>query len=137
VYGNDVEHNADWGIALFGATNSKIGAVATGKANTASNNGEDGIFLGEYNTGQKSSGNVVSYNTADDNGNDGILAAGADSSGDQQATGNTFSHNSMTTDAIYDAQDLSTGTKTGHTANTWNGDTCSPTGDSDPVAICH
>jgi parallel beta-helix repeat protein len=134
VENNTVENNADWGIALFGAVGSKIGAANAG--NTVTGNDYDGIYLGEYVPGQPSKSNIVSYNTSSDNGHDGILASGNDSSGDAQAIGNTFGHNTLSLDGTYDAEDDSTGAKTAHTANTWTGNTCTPAGDAVPGAIC-
>jgi len=134
VYSNKVTNNQDWGIALFGEVNSKIGA--DGKTNTVTGNVDDGIYLGEYAPGQPSTGNAIDYNRSNSNGDDGILAAGEDSSGDQQATGNTFAHNVLQTDAHFDAEDLSTGTKTAGTANTWTNDKCAPSHDANPGAIC-
>jgi parallel beta-helix repeat protein len=136
VYNNTVTGNADWGIALFGATASKIGGTATDDPNTVSANGDDGILLGEYVAGEPSKSNKVLDNQVSQNGDDGILAAGKDSSGDQQATANTFSGNVLTDNTNYDAEDLSNGTKTAKTANTWTANSCTPAGDGNPGAIC-
>ncbi len=139
VYGNTVNGNADWGIALFGATNVNIGGTAKGQANTASNNADDGIYLGELSATQPSTGNTVAKNTANANGDDGILADGPDMSGNQQATGNTFEKNTLQKNIRYDAEDRSTGGgpgTTAGTANTWTGNVCKPANDSNPLGLC-
>jgi parallel beta-helix repeat protein len=134
VYSNTVTGNAEWGIALFGETNSKVGA--DGKANTVTGNTDDGIYVGEYAENDPSAGNSIAYNKSNTNVGDGILAAGPDGSGYQQAMNNTFGHNTLQNNDGYDAQDLSTGAKTAGTANTWTGDKCLPAHDADPGAIC-
>ncbi len=134
VYSNTVTGNAEWGIALFGETNSKVGA--DGKANTVTGNTDDGIYVGEYAENDPSTGNSIAYNKSNTNLGDGILAAGLDGSGYQQAMNNTFGHNTLQNNDGYDAQDLSMGAKTAGTANTWTGDKCLPAHDADPGAIC-
>jgi len=136
VAGNTVTGNADWGIALFGATGATIGGTSTSAANTASSNADDGIYLGEFSPGIPSSDNTVEKNTASRNSDDGILADGADSSGDQQAIGNTFSGNTMKSDVRYDAEDRSSGAGTSGTGNTWSGNKCTPAQDSSPLGLC-
>jgi parallel beta-helix repeat protein len=140
VAGNTVEDNADWGIALFGTTGATIGGSTSTAANNASSNADDGIWLGEFSPGIASTDNTVQKNTASNNGDDGILAAGADSSGDQQATGNSFTANVMKNDTRYDAEDLSSDAGlpagTSGTANFWMGDKCTPVKDSSPLGLC-
>ena len=134
VYSNTVTSNAEWGIALFGETNSKVGA--DGKANTVTGNTDDGIYVGEYAENDPSTGNSIAYNKSNSNVGDGILAAGPDGAGYQQAMNNTFAHNTLQNNDGYDAEDLSIGMKTAGTANTWTGDKCLPAHDADPGAIC-
>jgi hypothetical protein len=142
VYGNTVNNNADWGIALFGALDATVGGTATGERNTLSQNADDGIFLGEFSPGLPSSNNTVTNNLVKGNKDDGILAAGPDSSNDQQATGNTFLSNLLQTNVRYDAEDLSTPSggvgagKPGQTANTWTNNVCKPAKDSNPLGLC-
>ncbi len=142
VYGNTVNNNADWGIALFGALGATVGGTATGERNTVSQNADDGIFLGEFSPGLPSSNNTVTNNLVKGNKDDGILAAGPDSSDDQQATGNTFLSNLLQTNVRYDAEDLSTPSggvgagKAGQTANTWTNNVCKPAKDSNPLGLC-
>jgi parallel beta-helix repeat protein len=136
VFGNTVTGNADWGIALFGATDSNIGGPAKTEPNTVSMNADDGIYLGEYEPMEPSSGNMVANNIVSKNGVDGILADGADPSGDQQAADNTLSANQLTNNAQYDAEDLSTGSETAGTGDTWTGNTCKPAKDSFPAGLC-
>ncbi|HLI59858.1 MAG TPA: right-handed parallel beta-helix repeat-containing protein [Solirubrobacteraceae bacterium] len=137
VYGNTVNGNADWGIALFGANGATIGGTATGQRNTVSKNADDGIWLGEFAAGVPSTNNTVTNNLVKGNQDDGILAAGPDSQNDQQATGNTFDVNVLEGNLRYDAEDLSTGgTGPGGVANTWTGNACTPTNDSSPLGLC-
>jgi parallel beta-helix repeat protein len=139
VYGNTVSNNADWGIALFGALNATVGGTATGERNTVSQNADDGIFLGEFSAGFPSSNNTVTNNLVKGNKDDGILAAGPDSTDNQQATGNMFQSNLLQTNARYDAEDLSTGGgpgTTAGTANSWMGNVCKPAKDSNPLGLC-
>jgi parallel beta-helix repeat protein len=137
VYGNTVSNNADWGIALFGADGALVGGTASGQRNTVSQNADDGIFLGEFSAGVPSSGNTFTNNLVKGNKDDGILAAGPDSSNDQQATSNTFFKNLLQTNVRYDAEDLSTGgTGTDGTQNTWTTNTCKPAKDSSPLGLC-
>lgn len=136
VSGNTVTGNADWGIALFGASGATIGGTTTTQTNIASHNADDGIYLGEYSPGLPSTDNTVSKNTVNGNLDDGILADGPDSMGVQQATDNTFHANTMKNNTRYDAEDRSTGAGTAGTANTWTGDKCSPAQDSSPTGLC-
>jgi hypothetical protein len=132
--GNSVTANADWGIGLFGITNSTIGGMASGKPNTASRNGYDGIIVGE-DTGP-STGDTFVKNSAATNARDGIEVLGADSGGVQQAASNEFRANVMTTNGSFDAEDNSVGGGTGGTGDNWNSNTCKPKLDSSPVALC-
>ncbi len=137
VFGNTVNNNADWGIALFGATGAIVGGTATGERNTVSQNANDGIFLGELSAGSPSSGDTVTNNLVKGNKDDGILAAGPDSMDDQQAVNNTFQSNLLQTNVRYDAEDLSTGgSGTDGIQNTWTGNSCKPAQDSNPLGLC-
>jgi len=137
VDSNKVTDNQDWGISLLGASASKVGA--DGKANTVTGNTDDGIYLGEYVTNDAtvpSTNNTVTYNRSSSNGDDGILVAGADSSNNQQATGNRFGHNILQNNLHFDAEDFSSGSGTAGTANTWTGNKCQPSHDANPASIC-
>ncbi len=147
VYGNTFSNNADWGLALFGTTNSTIGGSMSGQPNIVSYNGFNGIFVGEdtynsqtdtgvANTTQPSAGDTIANNVVKDNHSDGIYAQGPDANGNQQDTGNTFQANNLQYNQRYDAEDLSIGTGTGGTANTWAGNLCAPAADSNPTALC-
>lgn len=136
VYGNTVTGNADWGIALFGATYATIGGTGTGVANTVSQNADDGIYLGELSQDVPSAHNTVTKNTANANGDDGILVAGPDMGGYQQAAANTFGSNVLEKNIHFDAEDQSTGGGDYGTANTWNPNTCKPAKDSSPLGLC-
>ena len=139
VYGNTVNGNADWGIALFGATNVNIGGTGQGP-------GEHGLQQRRRRDLPRrtplrpgaSTGNTVAKNTANANGDDGILADGPDISGNQQATGNTFEKNTLQKNIRYDAEDRSTGGgpgTTAGTANAWTGNVCKPANDSNPLGL--
>ncbi len=54
-----------------------------------------------------------------------------------QAANNTFidQHRSQN-NSHYDAEDQSSGSGTGLTANTWSGNMCTPAGDGSPEATC-
>jgi parallel beta-helix repeat protein len=137
VYGNTVSDNADWGIALFGATDANIGGTAKGEPNTVSDNADDGIYLGEFSAGEPSTGDTVAKNTVKGNQDDGILADGTDSSGDATEYGNAFMNNVLQANVRYDAEDLSSGgTGPSGVNNTWMGNTCKPTKDSNPLGLC-
>jgi parallel beta-helix repeat protein len=147
VQGNTVTGNADWGIALFGTTNSAIGGIGKGLPNTVSKNAADGIYVGldSYNSStgtgvalatSPSTDNTITGNTANGNGQDGIFADGPDSNGDQQDSGNTFSANTLQSNIRYDAEDQSSGSGTSHTGNTWSNNKCKPANDSSPLGLC-
>lgn len=138
---NHITGSADDGVALYGVTGAIIGAQYN--ADTISHNAHDGLYLGELVEGSggtattiPSASNLVGYDVLDYNASDGILADGPDSSGTQQATGNLFSHDQMKANTRYDAEDLSTGSGTAGTANTWTSDVCSPASDSNPTGLC-
>ncbi len=125
ITGNTVTGGANNGISLFSTTN------ATVSNNTTSNNRGDGIYVGGPGSTQtgNASDNTVSNNTSSKNGQDGILA-------DTDSSANTFSGNILKKDVRYDIEDLSTGTGSGGTANTWSGGTCKPMNDSSPSGLC-
>jgi parallel beta-helix repeat protein len=94
----------DIGLSISGT------AGATVTNNTASNNTHDGIDLTGSTTGA-----TVTGNTANANGHDGIFV-------DATSTGNLFGSNNAGGNGGFDAEDLSTGTGTAGTGNTWSGD---------------
>ena len=68
--------------------------------------------------------NTIDHNESKNNKGDGIFA-------DKPSTGNTFDHNETGGNTRFDAEDLSTGTGTAGTANTWtqnHGNTSNPPG---------
>jgi parallel beta-helix repeat protein len=147
VDGNTVTGNADWGIALFGTSDSNIGGPTKGEPNTVSKNDADGIYLGvdSYNSSTNtgvayattpSTDNTIANNSVTNSGQDGILADGTDSNGNQQAVDNNFLDNTLRTNIRYDAEDLSTGSGTANTDNTWTGNLCAPNQDSNPLGLC-
>jgi len=79
-------------------------------------NGTAGVAA---NTGA-STGNTISANVSSRNGRDGILADVT-----AQDSGNLFRRNTLDLNAGYDAHDLSTGSGTAGTANTWASNSCS------------
>jgi len=140
VSGNTANTEKEYGIGLLDATS------ATVSGNTTSSGSGEGIYVGDNpytvnqvtgaasgiaaNTGA-STANVVSDNTAKSNKLDGILADIL-----AQDSGNTFTGNILTSNHRYDAEDLSTGSGTGGTANTWSGNACTPAADGSPEATC-
>jgi parallel beta-helix repeat protein len=134
VFGNTVSGNADWGIALFGVSYSNIGGSAKHQPNTASKNGDDGIYVGEYLS--PSHDNTIADNVANGNADDGILADGPDTDGNQQDAANQFLSNTLQNNIRYDAEDRSTGSGTAGTNNTWSGNLCKPALDGSPAGIC-
>lgn len=122
VSGNKVEDDDGFGIGIYGAN----GATVTG--NTAERD-VDGIYLGAGSQAGTATNNGVSNNTASTNSNDGILA-------DVPSAGNTFSSNLLKHDVIWGAQDLSSGSGTAGTANTWHSNVCAPAHDGTPLGVC-
>jgi parallel beta-helix repeat protein len=122
ISNNKVEHDDGFGIGIYGAT----GATVTG--NTADND-VNGIYLGAGSQTATASHNDVSNNTADTNSNDGILA-------DVPTLSNTFSSNVLKHDVLWGAQDLSSGSGTAGTANTWTSNVCAPVHDGSPLGVC-
>jgi parallel beta-helix repeat protein len=115
VVGNLSFNNTFNGIGLVNADNNMIAG------NYTSHNGFDGINVGGDPTSfpGTATGNTITGNVASSNGRAGIFM-------EASATGNTITYNllrnnntnNLTTGA--DAVDLSTGTGTAGTANTWN-----------------
>jgi parallel beta-helix repeat protein len=111
---NEVPGSTFDGIDLDGIT----GAVVSHNQVSNSTQG-NGIALFDNSTG-----NTLDHNESDNNGNDGIFVEAG-------STGNTFSHNRMNGNGNFDAEDLSTGSGTAGTGNTWDhnqGSTSSPPG---------
>jgi parallel beta-helix repeat protein len=105
------------GIYLDSTTASQVTNNKTDH-NGTNNAGDGGIAL------TNSTGNTIDQNDSDKNQGDGIYL-------DEGSTGNTLNHNCMTHNTNLDAEDLSTGTGTSGTGNTWkhnNGKTSSPGG---------
>lgn len=99
---NDASNNTYDGIDLDGTT----GAVV--EHNRTSDNGNDGIALFD-----NAMNNVVDHNQSGKNGHDGIsVEAGS--------TGNKFTHNQLLNNAVFDAEDNTTGTGTAGTGNFWD-----------------
>lgn len=147
VQGNTITGNADWGLALFGTSYSTIGGTTKAQANTITKNAADGIYVGldAYNpstgTGiayatSPSVYNTISGNTSSNNSQDGIFADGADMNGNQQDADNQFNANVLQTNLRYDAEDLSSGSGTAGTNNSWTGNICKPVTDSAPTGLC-
>jgi parallel beta-helix repeat protein len=106
------------GIILFNATGCKI------KQNNVSNCGENGIWLAGGDTS-----NTIGANTVTKCGGDGIVVADFDNTKNNgigttsTSSGNSFSGNSASGSGSFDAQDVSKGSGTAGTADTWSGDT--------------
>ena len=114
---NTVTTDAEYGIALTGASN----ATVTG--NTVTKNKSDGIYVGgpgSVNT--TSSGDTISDNTSSSNKGDGILA-------DSDSSGNVFEGNIAAQNVTYDLEDQGSG-------DSWPGNTCRPAHDSNPAGLC-
>ncbi len=113
VVGNTVSSCADAGIRVrFGAVNFYV------YTNTVSGNG-DGIAVEDNSTH-----NTVRQNISTNNTNDGFFA-------DTDSSQNLFFRNTANGNANRDCEDISTGSGTAGTANTWTrnkGMTASPTG---------
>lgn len=139
VSANTALGDAEYGIALLDA------AGATVSGNKTDGGQGDGIYVGDdpyvteadgaasgiaANVGA-SSGNTVSDNITKGNGVDGILADTT-----AQDSGNTFRGNTAAQNVRYDIEDLSTGSGTGHTANTWSANICRPRSDSNVNGLC-
>jgi parallel beta-helix repeat protein len=114
VKDNVSNHNTGDGIDLFGAANSTV------NGNTTSSNGGNGIMLD-----QGSTHNTVNNNVSKSNAGIGILMTAATSS-------NSITNNTLLNNIVFDAEDLSVGTGTGGTANTWTNNT---TGTKNPGGL--
>lgn len=114
---NTVKTSAEYGIALYGASN------ATVSGNTVSNNKSDGIYVGgPGSTLPTSGGDTISSNTVSSNHGNGINA-------DTSSAGDTFTSNIANFNALFDLKDAGT-------ANTWTTNTCQPAHDSSPAGLC-
>jgi parallel beta-helix repeat protein len=114
---NTVKTNAEYGIALYGASN----ATVTG--NTVSNNSSDGIYVGGPGSTLPTSGaDKISSNTVTSNHGNGINA-------DTSSGGNTFTSNAANFNVLFDLKDAGTG-------NMWTTNTCMPAHDSSPAGLC-
>lgn len=102
---NEVRRS-DVGIWALAATNPTIAR------NLTTNNTYDGLDLTDGTTGAQ-----VTHNTSLNNGLDGIFV-------DATATNNTISHNKLRGNGLFDAEDLSVGTRSCNTANTWTHNNC-------------
>jgi parallel beta-helix repeat protein len=122
VSNNKVENDDGFGIGIYGAD----GATVTG--NTAEHD-VNGVYLGAGSVAATATDNDVSNNTANTNSNDGILA-------DTTTSNNSFSSNMLKHDVTWGAQDLSSGTGTAGTANTWHSNVCAPAHDGTPLGVC-
>jgi parallel beta-helix repeat protein len=104
------------GIIMFNATSCTI------SNNSVSNVGENGLWLAGGDTS-----NTISNNAVTNSAVDGFLVAdynGAQPNGvgtTSTSSGNTFSNNSGTGSGTWDALDVSKGSGTAGTANTWKG----------------
>jgi parallel beta-helix repeat protein len=125
VTGNTARGNAESGIALYGADHVQV------LTNTVTLN-LDGIYVGGPGTAVgASSSDLVGYNVAMINHRDGILAGARTTE-----SGNTFTGNASRFNVADQAVDLSTGSGTAGTANSWGMNHCrgGPTGS--PAKIC-
>ncbi|MFZ0667868.1 MAG: right-handed parallel beta-helix repeat-containing protein [Acidimicrobiales bacterium] len=123
VTGNTATGDVGGGIYEWGSSGMTI------ESNTASSD-YLGIYIGgEGSDGLGSTSMTVSQNTVSRESYDGILA-------DTDATGNNFTSNIAKHDLNYAYQDLSTGSETAGTANTWTGNECTPSADSNPEGLC-
>jgi hypothetical protein len=117
---NVVDDNPSNGIAFYGASN-----VAASR-NTARND-DNGFYFGLGSVGVTANANTVHNNSVSSSVNDGFFA-------DTTSGGNSIAHNSSQLNGSLDAQDLSTGSGTAGTNNTWLADNCTT---SDPSGLCH
>jgi parallel beta-helix repeat protein len=123
----DIDHNQITGstfngIVLDTTTGAQVNHNTTDNNgfgdNTGNPTGDGGIAL--FN----STNNTVDHNESSNNKGDGIFA-------DSASTGNVFDHNQMAGNTNFDAEDLSIGSGTAGTGNTWSknhGKTSNPPG---------
>jgi parallel beta-helix repeat protein len=115
VNGGSTGTNA--GIILFNASSCTV-------SNGAVSNCGEGIWLAGSDTSNTISGNAVSNSAAD-----GIVVADFDNTKPNSigttssSSGNTFNNNVASGSGIWDALDVSTGSGTAGTANTWKNNT--------------
>lgn len=118
ISSNTVKNDAEYGIALTGASNSTV----TG--NTVTGNKSDGIYVGGPGSAiTQSQGNEISLNATNANKADGIFA-------DSDAVNNTFSANTAFQNVAFDLHEASPG------SNDWSSNTCRPVHDSNPAGLC-
>jgi parallel beta-helix repeat protein len=117
---NHVSASTFDGILLDAVTHGRIDHNVTDH-NGSGQPGQGGILL--FN----STNNVVDHNVSNHNNGDGIVV-------DSTSSNNTLSHNHMTGNTLFDAEDDSTGTGTGGTANTWTDNECNT--DNRGGALC-
>lgn len=104
VFNNEVNYN-DFGIIFDTETNPRV------SENFTSYNSFDGISI--YTT----TGALIEWNSSFVNGFDGIYVY-------SDSTGNLIRRNEMLFNNAFDAEDISNGTGTGGTANTWTRNRC-------------
>jgi parallel beta-helix repeat protein len=114
---NQISQSTDDGIDLDGTTRAQV------TNNTVTGSGVDGIALFDNSTM-----NTVSSNTSQNNGHDGIFV-------DAGSVFNTFTGNRMSGNGNLDAEDLTAGSQTGGTGNSWSANMC--TTDNKGGALCH
>lgn len=125
--GPDIDHNKVTGSTFTGIIlDTTTGAAVSDNAtdnngfgdNTGNPTGDAGIAL--FN----STNNTIDHNESAKNKGDGIFV-------DSASTGNVFDHNQLKGNSNFDAEDLSTGSGTAGTGNTWiknNGKISNPPG---------
>jgi hypothetical protein len=118
---NVVDDNPSNGISFYGA--SDVAATS----NTARNDDNGCSFGSGSVAGVTANANTVHNNSVSSSVNDGFLA-------DTTSGGNTIAHNTSQLNGHLDAQDLSTGSGTAGTNNTWQADNCTT---SAPSGLCH
>ncbi|MBC8076407.1 MAG: right-handed parallel beta-helix repeat-containing protein, partial [Chloroflexales bacterium] len=123
VQRNNSSDNFGSGILLSNSDSSKI------SDNTTDTNAIDGIDLC-----QDSGKNLLERNDADANGEDGIYVDDSSFCGDLPSSDNSIKRNVLTNHTFLpDALDVTVGSGTVGTANTWNDNTC----DTDfPDGLC-
>jgi parallel beta-helix repeat protein len=118
-----VKSDTGGGLAVYGSSGLTI---EYNKANSDS----DGLYIGgPGSVGANSTDNTVASNKVNKNTDDGIYV-------DTDTSGNTFTSNTGKHDVNYSFQDLSSGSGTANTANTWHSNVCHPAGDSSPGGLC-
>ena len=149
---NIAKNNALFGFFLYGSSsNTLTGNTATGNGengfllsptmssgsssntltgNTAYGNGKNGFYLFS-NVFSGSSSNTLTGNTANRNANDGFFL-------DPGTSLNALASNAANNNGGYGYEDLSSGSGTSHTANTYTSNTCSENflGGSNPSGLC-